>query len=336
MRSFAHHNAESISGAIAAAAAQDGPTCWLAGGTDLLGVLKDELLADYPTKLISLKTIPGLDRVEADRDEVRLGPLVRLADLGRHPALREHAPALAAAAESVATPEIRNMATLGGNLCQDTRCWYYRYPHHMGGRMTCKRKGSGPCHAVRGDNRYHAVTGGKGCFAAGPSDTAVALAVLDASLEVAGPGAERSVSIHDFFTPMGHVLDPGELLTQVSIPVPPAGSHQGFRKFTVRKPVDFAVVSVAALVACEEGVCRDARIALGGVAPGPLRAAAAEQCLVGRRLGAESIARAAELILADARPLSMNAYKIDIARSLVRDLLHSLAVDGPECPEVGT
>lgn len=325
MKSFAHGNAESVDKAITVASASGGPTCWMAGGTDLLGVLKDQLLPHYPATVVNLKTIPGLDRVESDGEGIRLGALARLSALVRHPDLRDRFPALVAAAESVATPEIRNMATLGGNLCQDTRCWYYRYPHHMGGRMLCKRKGSGPCHAVRGDNRYHVVIGGKGCFAPCPSDTALALSILDADLEVTGPDGVRTVSIHEFYTPMGHVLGPHEILTGVRLPALPAGTRQGFRKFTVRKPIDFAVVGVAASVTLRDGVCREARVSLGGVAPAPLRAAEVEQALVGSRLDPGSVSQAAELVLAEARPLSMNAYKIDIARSLVRDVLGSFA-----------
>jgi xanthine dehydrogenase YagS FAD-binding subunit len=325
MKSFTHHNADSLGGAVATAGEGARPTCWMAGGTDLLGVLKDEILPEYPATVVNLKTIPGLDRVEPDGEGMRLGSLAKLLTLAGHTGLRDQFPVLAAAAESVATPEIRNMATLGGNLCQDNRCWYYRYPHHMGGRMLCKRKGSGPCHAVRGDNRYHVVTGGKGCFAPCPSDTAVALSALDASLEIAGPEGVRALSIHDFYTPMGHVLGPDEVLTGVRIPAPPAGTRQGFQKFTVRKPVDFAIVSVAALVVVRDGTCREARISLGGVAPAPLRAEAAEQALVGSRLESSDVAEAAELVLADARPLSRNAYKIDIARNLVREVLGSIA-----------
>jgi xanthine dehydrogenase YagS FAD-binding subunit len=325
MRSFAYQNADSVGSALAAAGESAQPTCYMAGGTDLLGVLKDEILQDYPATVVNLKTIPGLDRVEPGGEGVRLGPLARLSTLVGHPELLNQFPALAVAAESVATPEIRNMATLGGNLCQDNRCWYYRYPHHMGGRMLCKRKGDGPCHAVRGDNRYHVVIGGKGCFAPCPSDTAVALSALDATLEIAGPGGERTLSIHEFYTPMGHVLGAGEILTGVRVPTPPAGTRQGFQKFTVRKPIDFAVVSVAAAVVMRGGACGEVRISLGGVAPAPLRVAAAEQALVGSRLEPGEIGRAAELVLADARPLSMNAYKIDIARNLVREVLGLLA-----------
>jgi len=325
MKSFAHCNAASVDNAIRVAGGSAGPSCWMAGGTDLLGVLKDEILPDYPATVINLKTIPGLDQVQEDAGGVRLGALARLSTLARHPDLLRRFPALAAAAESVATPEIRNMATLGGNLCQDNRCWYYRYSHHMGGRMLCKRKGSGPCHAVRGDNRYHVVIGGKGCFAPCPSDTAVALAALDASLEIAGPGGGRTLPIREFYTPLGHVLGPGEVLTGVHVPAPAAGSRQAFRKFTVRKPVDFAVVSVAAVVSVEGGFCRGARIVLGGVAPAPWRAEAAEQAVTGHPLSADTVGQGADRVLEQARPLSMNAYKVDIARSLVRGVLGSLA-----------
>lgn len=325
LKSFVHFDVESIEEAIAAARDGEGSACWMAGGTDLLGVLKDQILPDYPERVVNLKTIPGLDRIEPDHEGVRLGALTKLSVLARDPHLQERFPALAEAARSVATPEIRNMATLGGNLCQDNRCWYYRYPHHMGGRMICKRKGSGPCFAVRGDNRYHVVAGGKGCFAPCPSDTATALAALGAVLEISGPDGSRTLSIHDLYTPMGHVLGAEDILTVVRVPAPVAGSRQAYRKFTVRKPVDFAVVSVAAVVSIEERVCHGASIVLGGVAPAPLRVEESEQAITGRSLAPEAIDRAAELALAECRPLSMNGYKVDIARSLVREVLASFS-----------
>ena len=277
MKAFKHFNATSVDDAIALMRTSKGNANLIAGGTDLLGVLKDEILPDYPEAVINIKTIRGLDAVEENKKGMKIGALTKLTDVGAHPLLRKRYPILSEAAEAVATPEIRNMATLGGNLCQDTRCWYYRYPHHMGGRIICYRKEKGPCQAVKGDNRYHAIMGGKACFAVCPSDTAIALTALDAELEIKGPQKVRKVCVNEFFTPLGNILEPDELLTHIQIPAPTAGAHQVFLKYTLRKPVDFAIVSVAAVVTIQDGICKDARIVLGAVGPTPVRAIDSEK-----------------------------------------------------------
>ena len=144
MKAFKHFNATSVDEAISLMRTSKGNVNLIAGGTDLLGVLKDEILPDYPEALINIKTIPGLDGVEENKKGLKIGALIKLVDVVAHPLIRKRYPILSEAAEAVATPEIRNMASLGGNLCQDTRCWYYRYPHHMGGRIICYRKEKGP------------------------------------------------------------------------------------------------------------------------------------------------------------------------------------------------
>ena len=324
MRYFSHQNVATASEGVKSAIECEGKSCFIAGGTDLLGILKDDLLPSYPEKVINIKTIEGLGNVEGREGGARIGALAKLSALERDPTIIEFFPALAESAASVATPEIRNAATLGGNLCQDTRCWYYRYPHHMGGRMDCPRKGSGPCHAVLGDNRYHSVIGGKRCFAPCPSDTAIALAALGATVEVIGADGERSLPVEDLYSPMGNTLRGGEILTNVDIPAQPKGSVQGFKKFTVRKPIDFAIVSVGARITALEGKVSEARIFIGGVAPGPYRDEGVENYLRRKPLDSQSIATASKKALLKAKPLSMNAYKIDIARSLIAELLEEL------------
>lgn len=324
MKAFKHINAASVEEAIASMRSFDGRASLIAGGTDLLGVLKDEILPEYPDAVINIKTIPGLDRIEEDDNGLNIGPLIRLADVAAHPQVKEKFPMLSKAASAVATPEIRNMATLGGNLCQDTRCWYYRYPHHVGGRIICHRKGRGPCQAVKGDNRYHAIMGGKACFAVCPSDTAIALAALNAELELTGAQGVRKVSIDEFFTVQGNVLEADELLTGIQIPNPAAGVKQAFYKFAVKKSLDFAIVSVAAAAALQEGVCMEAQIALGAVAPTPRRAVEAEEYIKDRMVDEKIIAAAAKLSVKDAKPMRMNAYKIELTRTLVARALRSV------------
>ncbi len=318
MRSFAHVNAATVDEACSLLRRYKGKAVLNAGGTDLLSTLKGENLPEYPEVLINVKTIRGLDEIAEKEGAVQIGALASLADIAGSSLVRRRCEVLAEAAHSVATPQIRNVATIGGNLCQDTRCWYYRYPRKLGGPLHCLRKGKGRCLAVTGDNRYHAIMGGKKCFAVCPSDTAVALAALDAGIRIAGANGERTVPVMDFFSPRGNALKTGEMVTFIEIPVIQAEARQAFFKFTLRKPVDFAIVSVASVIVEEQGVCADVRIVLGAVAPGPVRAGKAEHILDGSTITAELAEEAAQIALADAKPLSMNSYKVEIARTLVK------------------
>jgi xanthine dehydrogenase YagS FAD-binding subunit len=198
----------------------------------------------------------------------------------------------------------------------------------MGGRIICYRKEKGPCQAVKGDNRYHAIMGGKVCFAVCPSDTAMALTALGAELEIKGPQKIRKVSVNEFFTVKGNILEPDELLTHIQIPDPAAGTRQEFLKYTLRKPVDFAIASVAAVVRIQDGICKDVRIVLGGVAPTPVRAVDSEKLLKGKVASQEVIAEAARAAVKDAKPMRMNAYKVEITRTLVKRALLSVLQSG--------
>jgi xanthine dehydrogenase YagS FAD-binding subunit len=318
MKSFTHINAATAREACSLLRAYDGRAILNAGGTDLLSTLKEEYLLDYPEAVINIKTVSDLDYIKEDGRGLSIGALAKLSDLTGSALVTERYGVLAEAARSVASPQIRNAATIGGNLAQDVRCWYYRYPYHLGGPITCLRKGSGPCLAVRGDNRYHAIMNGKRCFAVCPSDTAVALSALEAVIGVAGPAGTRNIPVDDFFIPLGITLRPHEMVTEIRIPGTPAGARQRFLKFTLRKPIDFAMVSVASVITLEDGVCTGARIALGAVAPGPVRARAAEEVISGRPIDEAVAAEAAEAALAGAEPLSMNGYKVEIAKLLVK------------------
>jgi len=194
----------------------------------------------------------------------------------------------------------------------------------MGGRIICYRKEKGPCQAVKGDNRYHAIMGAKVCFAVCPSDTAIALTALDANLEITGAQGARNISINEFFTTLGNILKPDELLTNIQLPNPPEGSRQAFLKFTLRKPVDFAIASVASVVTMKDGVCKDARIVLGAVAPTPLRAIEAEELIKGKVVNDKIIGAAAKAAVKDAKPMRMNAYKLQITETLVKRALRSI------------
>ncbi len=318
MRTFTHIDAYTIDEACQLLGEYRGRAKLHAGGTDLLTTLKGDILPDYPEAVINIKTIPGLDDISEDHGELKIGALARLSDVARSPVIKERYGVLADAALSVGSPQIRNAATIGGNLCQASHCWYYRYPRRLGGPAQCLRKGNGPCLALKGDNRYHAILGGKKCFAVCPSDTATALAALDAKITIFGLHGERSIAIADFYNPLGTELEPDEMIKEIAIPRITSPAEQRFLKFTLRKPIDFAIVSVAAVINNKDGICTDARIALGAVAAAPVRAKAAEEVLIGRPINETVAAEAGERALADAKPLSMNAYKVEIAKVLLR------------------
>jgi xanthine dehydrogenase YagS FAD-binding subunit len=321
MKSFEHIHARSLPHATELLVRHGNKARLMAGGTDLLGLLKTKAAPAYPELVINIKCIPDLETIHEDEMGLRIGALAKLADVADSPEVKKNCPMLAKAALSVATPQIRYMGTLGGNLAQETRCWYYRYPNEIGGRIMCKRKGEGPCLAVTGDNRYHAIFGGKKCFAVCPSDTAVVLAALGGRMHIAGPEGERVVDVMDFYHAMGNALAPDEIISEIRIPRPPEGNRQVFMKHRVRESIDFAIVSVGLMMVLKEGLCSSVTIILGAVAPGPHRASKAEAFLEGKPLNGEIMDAAVELAVADAVPLSRNAYKIELAKALVKRAL---------------
>ena len=317
MRTFTHIDAHTVDEACELLGKYQGRARLNAGGTDLLSVLKGDILPDYPEGVINVKTISGLDYIREDGDVLKIGALARLSDVAKSSITRERYGVLAEAALSVGSPQIRNVATIGGNLCQESRCWYYRYPRHIGGPAQCLRKGNGPCLAVKGDNRYHAILGGKKCFSVCPSDTAVALAALSAKITIAGLKGEHNIAVKDFYNPLGNALETDEMVKEIEIPRSPSPTGQKYLKFTLRKPIDFAIVSVASVITMKNKTCTDASIVLGAVAPMPYRAKAAEEIITGHSISESLASEAAEKALQGAKPLSMNSYKIEIAKTLV-------------------
>lgn len=319
---FAHVDAKTVDDAASTLAQYNGKAVVAAGGTDIVGVLKNMILPDYPEAIVDIKEIPNLDYVKEDTEGLKIGALTKLADVANSSVVQAKYSVLAQAAKSVATPQIRNMATIGGNLCQDTRCWYYRYPHEVGGRIVCLRKGGQKkggvdvCYATSGDNRYHSIFGApKGCYAVHPSDTATALTALNASVKT----SKKTVGIESFFDPFKPtILDLDEIVTEVQVPTPASGSKGSFMKFRLRESVDFALVSVATMITLEGGTCKDARIVLGGVAPTPWRSKPAEDALKGKAVDTTSAQAAANAALANAAPMSKNAYKVPIAKTIVQ------------------
>lgn len=298
-----------------------------AGGTDLLGCLRDRILT--ASKLVSLNGLTELHGVSAlPNGGLRIGALTTLADIASHPEVKARYQALAAAAGAAASPQLRNQGTVGGNLCQRPRCWYYR------GDFNCARKGGDTCYAKEGENQLHAIFGGDVCVMVHPSDTAPALMALDASVRLIGPGGARTVGLDAFFVPASKdhtretVVEPGEVVADILLPPPPAGAVGTYRKLRARGAWDFAITGAAVVVGRRAGKVEHARIVLSGVAPVPWRVAAAERELIGHELSESLIERVAQRASAGASPLSANAYKVALVRGAVAEALSEVRAKG--------
>jgi xanthine dehydrogenase YagS FAD-binding subunit len=270
---------------------------------------------------VNLRGIPGLDTIVEDGGGMRIGALVTLEQLAAHPALRQHYTAFADAAASAASPQIRHVATLGGNLLQRPRCWYFRSAAHR-----CARKGGDHCFAFGGENQYHAVFGHDGCAMAPPSTAATALVAFDARVELVNArGVPRTASLADFLVwPNIDIrretdLHAGELLTSVLLPPTAPGTRSAFLKQAERSSPDWSIADVAVVLdRAPDGSCQRARVVLGAAAPVPWRVQQAEAALAGRTIDAAVAHTAGEAAIAGAVPLSGNGYKLPILATLVR------------------
>jgi xanthine dehydrogenase YagS FAD-binding subunit len=298
---------------------------FLAGGTDLLTLMKADVVA--PSLLVDIKRADGLPRgIEETGDGLVLGALTTLAEIERHPLVVERYGALAEAVGLAATPQLRNMATIGGNLLQRPRCWYFR-----SNLFHCWLKGGTECQARDGENQHHAIFGESPCVSTHPSDPPAALMALGATVRLRGSTGERTVPVEAFYAePTEHhrtetVIGPDELVLDVTVPSPKDGARSTYLKAMDRKVWAFALVGVAAVLRLDGGTIAEAGLVLSGVAPIPWRAQAAEQALVGQRATPELLARAAEAAVEGAHPLEHNGYKVPLARNLVRRALADLA-----------
>jgi xanthine dehydrogenase YagS FAD-binding subunit len=301
----------------------------LAGGSDLVaGVMKDWVQGEgmpLPDALVDLSAIRQLRGIKVDGTGATIGAMTTLSEIVDSKELDARFPLLTRAALSVASPLIRNYGTLGGNINQRPRCWFFR-----GKDFHCYKKGGDLCYAVSGDNRHHAIVGGELCYIVHPSDTATALLALNAQAKIAGPAGERTVPFESYFTGprvdilRENILKPEELLVEVFIPTPAPGLRQGWTKLKDRQVYDFAIVSVAAAFSAGGGIWQDGRIVLGGVAPVPYRAKVIEDQLKGKNIKS-AIKQAAAGIRTVARPLDDNAYKVDLVQGLLeRTILEAL------------
>lgn len=316
MEKFAYVNAENVEQASSLLSGEWGETMVIAGGTDLLGELKEYI--ETPAKVVNLKSIPGLDEIKADETGLTIGALATVGDIAAHPTIQEHYTVLAEAAASVASPQIRNVGTLGGNLCQRPRCWYYRNPE-----IICLKKGGDMCYAVEGLSKYHAIFGGGPVYIVHPSDTAPALIALGATVKIVGPDGEKTMPLEEFFIlpdinpQRENVLEPNEVVAEVYVPKPPANTKSFYIKARERGSFDFALSSVAAAFQMNGSTCRAASIVLGGVAPIPWRSKEAEAALNGKRITEAVAKRAGSEAVKNAEPLNDNGYKVALTQNLV-------------------
>jgi xanthine dehydrogenase YagS FAD-binding subunit len=292
----------------------------IAGGVDVVDLMKLNLIA--PTTLVNLKGLKELDGIQADsKIGLRLGALTKLHDVANHPIIRAQYTAIAEAAAEAATPQIRNLGTVGGNLLQRPRCWYFRHPD-----VHCLKKGGDKCYSIGGLNRYNAILGGGPSYIVHPSNLAPALIAMNGRARIIGPAGERSVELEKFFTPPSvdatreNSLQPGEVIVEVVVPAPAAGTRGAYLEAREKQSFDWPLVSVAVVLmsAPESKSIRDARIVMGAVAPIPWRVPDAEAAIKGAPLDVARAKTAGEAALKDAQPMSDNAYKVTIAKVMVR------------------
>jgi len=323
MKNFQWTEPQTVEQALAWLAKANGKAVLMAGGTDLFTEIKEGVVE--PDLIIDLKSIPGLASIQKDKDGIRIGALMTVASLAADAMIKADYPGLSAAAGSLATPQLRNVGTVGGNLCQRPRCWYYR-----DAQMACRKKGGSQCFAAKGKNKYHAIFGGGVCHIVYPSDLAPMLIALDAQVTISSPRGERSMPLAEFYAMPAknvrreNILTPDELVREVKIPLAKKGTRSAYVKLKERETWDFALVSAAARGTVSGGGLGDVAIVLGGVAPIPWRLGKTEASLKGKKLSEALIKEALRADLQEARPLEENGYKVELVEAAVTRALLSL------------
>jgi xanthine dehydrogenase YagS FAD-binding subunit len=311
VKTFTRVNAKTVEEAVSALRTAN---AWaLGGGTDLVGTMRFEILPDnmYPQILVNLKTItPSLDYIKEEKGTLKIGALTRLEDIAKSSVVKSKWAALSEAAHKTASPHIREMGTIGGNICQLNRCWYFRLHDN---RFFCIRKGGKRCFAMAGENRYHSIFGGvSACMAVNPSDTAPALVALNAKIVT----SKRTINAEEFWTvkmPRSTVLDNDEIVTEVQVPEPASGVKSAFVKFALRSSIDFPIVNCAAAIGGGT-----ARICLNAVYNKPYRTTKAEESIAGKRIDVASAQAAGTAAVTEAKALTMNKYKIQVAAGMIK------------------
>lgn len=323
MKNFRWTEPQTIEQAVALLAKGEGKAFPLAGGTDIFTEIQEGVVD--PELVVDLKSVRGLSGIEKEADGVRIGALTTISDLAADAVIAKDYPGLSAAAASLATPQIRNVGTVGGNLCQRPRCWYYR-----DAQMVCRKKGGSRCFAAEGRNKYHAIFGGGICHIVCPSDLAPMLIALDAQITTVSPQGERKLALADFYALPSrnvrreNVLEAGELVREIRIPPAKKNDKSAYIKLKERETWDFALASAAVRAAVSGTQLKDPRIVLGGVAPIPWRLAKTETSLQGKKLSAAVISEALRADLQETQPLQENGYKTALVESAVSRALLSL------------
>lgn len=322
LQKFSYKKAASVQEAVAAAARPGAHI--LAGGSDLLGCLRDGVFtAETVVSLSGLAELKGIGPKPGGG--LRIGALTTLSEIAGNKQVVEQYRALAEAAGAVASPQLRNQGTIGGNLCQRPRCWYFRGDFH------CLRKGGDTCFAETGENQFHAILGWDRCYMVHPSDTASALVALGARVTMASPKGRRTIPLESFFILpkvsilKENVLMPGEVVTEILLDAVPQGQRSTYRKVRERGAFDFAIAGAAIAVTLAEGKVAAARVVLSGVAAAPWRSAEAEKALVGKPLDNATVEGAAAAAVKDAVAIGKNEYKIALVRGILEETLLRLA-----------
>ena len=323
MNPFQWAEPQTIEQASALLSKSGGKAVLMAGGTDLLSEIKEGVVE--PEAVIDLKSVFGLSYIKKETDGVHIGATTPIVELIESPAIKPNYKGLYEAAQAIASPQLRNAGTVGGNLCQRPRCWYYR-----DAETVCRKKGGSQCFAAQGRNKYHAIIGGGVCFIVYPSDLAPMLIALDAEVTITGPKGDRKLPLATFYAPplvnvrKENVLGPDEILRQVRIPPAKKGDKSAYLKFKERGAWDFALVSAAVKGNVSGRSIGDLAVVMGGVAPVPWKVEKLEKSLLGKRLTETVVAQAAQAALEEARPLEENAYKKDLAKVILTRAVLSL------------
>jgi xanthine dehydrogenase YagS FAD-binding subunit len=296
-----------------------------AGGTDLLNCLRDGVLdAEKVVSITKLNRLKGIGQLSDG--SLRIGALTTIAEVAANRIVKGRYAGLAQAASAVASPQLRNQGTIGGNICQKPWCWYYR------GDFNCLRKGGDMCSAENGENQYHSIFGSDGiCYMVHPSDTASALVALEAKVRITGPGGSRTVAMEDFHVRPGvdvqkeTVLEADEIVTEIVVPPAPDGLQSSYRKVRVRGSFDFALAGVALALQVSGGKVTGGRVVLSGAAPVPWRSREAEDAIAGNKLDSGTIAKATDAAVRGARALGNNGYKIALFRGIIEQELAAIA-----------
>jgi xanthine dehydrogenase YagS FAD-binding subunit len=289
-----------------------------AGGIDLLDLMKEDIVA--PPKLVNIRNISSLRGITVSKDGLHLGPLSTLSEIAAHPQIQRSYSALSDAAGHAATPQVRNMATIGGNIMQRPRCWYFRSSD-----FDCKKKGGGSndCHAHTGENQYHAIINNGTCAMVHPSSTAVPLLAMNARVELTSKRGKRTVSMSEFYVPPEKslidetVVQPGEIITSIFVPEPEPGTRSAYQKYGEKESFDWPLADAGILLVMDGQICRKAAVVLGVAAPTPIRSSAAEAVLIGKPINEATARDAAKAAMQNATPLSQNGFKTQLFQTAI-------------------